>query len=69
MTRARLSGKVGAALDPCAAIQVPFELAAGQEREIVFRLGAGKDEGDARNLVNRFRGSAAAREALESVWQ
>jgi len=69
MTRARLSGKVGAALDPCAAIQVPFELADGQEREIVFRLGAGKNADDARNLVHRFRGSAAAREVLESVWQ
>ena len=34
MTRSRLSGKVGAALDPCAAIQVPFELGDGQEREI-----------------------------------
>ena len=42
MSRARLSGKAGASLDPCAAIQVPFELADGQEREIVFRLGAGK---------------------------
>ena len=69
MARARLSGKVGAALDPCAAIQVPFELADGQEREIVFRLGAGKNADDARNLVHRFRGSAAAREVLESVWQ
>ncbi|MHB1012436.1 MAG: GH36-type glycosyl hydrolase domain-containing protein, partial [Desulfobacteria bacterium] len=69
MTRARLSGKVGAALDPCAAIQVPFELADGQEREIVFRLGAGNNADDARNLVHRFRGSAAAREALEAVWQ
>jgi hypothetical protein len=39
MHRTRLSGKFGAALDPCAAIQVPFELADGQEREIVFRLG------------------------------
>ena len=39
MARSRLSGKVGAALDPCAAIQVGFELADGQEREIVFRLG------------------------------
>ena len=69
MTRTRLSGKVGAALDPCASIQVPFELADGQEREIVFRLGAGKNADDVRDLVNRFRGSAAARGALESVWE
>jgi cellobiose phosphorylase len=69
MTRTRLSGRVGAALDPCAAIQVSFDLAAGQEREIVFRLGAGRDADDARNLVNRFRGSSAARGALEAVWQ
>ena len=69
MTRMRLSGKMGAALDPCAAIQVSFDLAAGQEREIVFRLGAGRDADDAGNLVNRFRGSTAARQALEAVWQ
>ncbi len=69
MTRVRLSGRVGAALDPCAAIQVPFELADGQEREIIFRLGAGRDVDDAGKLVRRFRGPAAARGALEAVWQ
>ncbi|MGA8020304.1 MAG: glucoamylase family protein [Desulfobacterales bacterium] len=69
MMHTRLSGKVGAALDPCAAIQVVFDLADGQEREIVFRLGAGRDAGEAGNLVNRFRGSTAARGALEAVWQ
>jgi cellobiose phosphorylase len=69
MTRARLSGRVGAALDPCAAIQVPFELADGQEREIIFRLGAGRDADDAGKLVRRFRGSAAAHGTLEAVWQ
>ena len=69
MTRVRLSGKVGAGLDPCGAIHVPFELAGGQEREIIFRLGVGRDAEDARNLVRRFRGSAAARSALEMVWQ
>ena len=69
MTRSRLSGKVGAALDPCAAIQVPFELADGQEREIIFTLGVGRDADDAGNLAHRFRGSAAARGALEAVWQ
>jgi cellobiose phosphorylase len=69
MKRARLSKKVGVAMDPCAAIQVSFDLAAGQEREIVFRLGVGRDADDAGNLVNRFRGSTAARGALDAVWQ
>lgn len=69
MHRARLSGKVGAGLDPCGAIQVNFDLADGQEREIVFRLGVGRNADDADALVQRFRGAAAARGALEAVWQ
>ena len=69
MTRMRLSGKVGAALDPCAAVQVPFELADGQERELIFRLGVGRNANDAGNLVQRFRGAGAARGALEAVWE
>jgi cellobiose phosphorylase len=67
MARSRLSGKVGAALDPCAAIQVPFELAEGEEREIVFRLGVGRNAADASSLVQRFRGTAAAHGALDAV--
>ena len=43
-TAPSLSGKVGAALDPCAAVQVAFDLEDGQEREVVFRLGAGSGE-------------------------
>ena len=69
MMRTHLSGRVGAALDPCAAIQVSFELAPGDEREIVFRLGVGRDAIEAGNLVKRFRGSTAARIALDAVWQ
>ncbi|MBE0539421.1 MAG: cyclic beta 1-2 glucan synthetase, partial [Ignavibacterium sp.] len=68
MTRSHLSGKTGAALDPCAAIQVPFELDDNQEQEIIFKLGSGKNENDAINLLHRFKGSTAARTALESVW-
>jgi cyclic beta-1,2-glucan synthetase len=67
MARSRLSGKVGAALDPCAAVQIPFELADGQEREIVFRLGVGRNADAATGLVHRFRGPTAARGALDAV--
>ena len=69
MTRSRLSGRVGAALDPCAAIQVPFDLADGQEREIIFMLGVGRDADDTGKLVRDLRGSSAARGMLEKVWQ
>ena len=69
MLRTRLSGRLGAALDPCAAIQVAFDLSDGQEREIIFRLGVGRDVDDTRNLVHRFKGSPAARDALEEVWR
>lgn len=68
MIRARLSGRVGAGLDPCAAIRVAFELAAGQEREIVFTLGVGQDIEDTRRMIDLFRASGAARVALEAVW-
>ncbi|HET9470717.1 MAG TPA: cyclic beta 1-2 glucan synthetase, partial [Usitatibacter sp.] len=67
MGRARLSGRVGAGLDPCGALQVPFELEAGEEREIVFRLGVGRDAEEASSLVRRFRGPEAARRALDAV--
>ena len=68
MGRSRLSGKVGAGLDPCGAIQIPFEFAVGQERDYTFRLGVGKDVDEARQLVRRFRGAPAGRATLETVW-
>ncbi|MBC7974301.1 MAG: cyclic beta 1-2 glucan synthetase, partial [Myxococcales bacterium] len=61
-------GRVGAGLDPCLAMRVMIELADGQEREIAFTFGSGRDLGDARHLVNRFRGAEPARIALEGVW-
>jgi cyclic beta-1,2-glucan synthetase len=67
LRRVRLSGRSGAALDPCAAIQVPFELAPRQRREITFRLGMGRSIDEAGQLVQRFRGSNATRAALSEV--
>ena len=67
MNRARLSGKTGAALDPCAAIQVSFDLADEEEYEICFRLGAGIDSNQAQNILQQTRGLDAAHAALEKV--
>jgi len=68
MRQTQLSGHTGAGLDPCAAFQVPFELADGQERELVFVLGAGNNAEEAHQLTRRFSDPASARQALESVW-
>jgi len=68
MTATRLSNRTGAALDPCAAIQVPIDLDEGEEHEIIFRLGSGTSTADAASLVHRFKGPAAAQVALEATW-
>ena len=72
LAQAALSGRVGAALDPCAALRVALELAPGEEREVVFRLGAGKSTVEARELVRRWGGADAAHAGLEGArayWQ
>ena len=56
LSRIRLSGHVGAGLDPCAAMQVPVELDDGQEKEIVFTLGAAASEEEARQVIRQTRG-------------
>jgi cyclic beta-1,2-glucan synthetase len=68
MERTRLSGRVGAGLDPCGAVQVIFDLPDGQERETAFRLGVGRNMREVSEMIHRFRGSDACRTALEGVW-
>ncbi len=69
LKRIHLSGRVGAGLDPCAVIQTPVNLDIGQEREIVFTLGAATSEDQARDIVQQNRGVPNAQRALEAVWQ
>ncbi len=67
MRRKRLSGKVGAALDPCAALQTQVILLENQERELVFIFGAAKNIDEIHSYVLRMGGVAGARQALDSV--
>ena len=67
LNRARLSGKTGAGLDPCGVIQVAFELAEGEEREIIFRLGAGKTMQHTLDIIQAKAGVDAAFTALQNV--
>jgi len=67
LSRAQLSGRLGAGLDPCAALQLKVALAEGEQRQVIFRLGLGRDAADASALVQRFRTNGAAADALEKV--
>ena len=67
MSRSKLSGKTGATLDPCAALQIAFDLAEEEEREIIFRLGVGIHMEDALYLIGAFQGKNAASQALNKV--
>jgi cyclic beta-1,2-glucan synthetase len=55
MNRARLSGRTGAGIDPCAVLQVTFDLAEEEEREIIFHLGTGRDQDEAEKLVRKYK--------------
>ncbi len=68
LSRSRLSGRVGAGYDPCAALQTFFELADQDQHEVVFVLGAGRNTEEARQLAQRYCTAQAARENLEAVW-
>jgi cyclic beta-1,2-glucan synthetase len=67
LDRPELSGRAGPALDPCAAVQAAFTLAAGEEREVVFLLGACPDRSMARELVRKYHEPGRAWAALEEV--
>ncbi len=50
-----LSGRVGAGLDPCAALQRQVVIQPGESIGMVVLLGAARDEAAARDLVTRYR--------------
>jgi cellobiose phosphorylase len=67
MEHERLTGDVGAGLDPCAALQVVVEIDPGETGEITFLLGQADDEEKARALVDRFRDPANVEAAFQET--
>ncbi|MCC8189060.1 MAG: cyclic beta 1-2 glucan synthetase [Planctomycetes bacterium] len=69
LQRVNLSGRVGAGMDPCGAMQVRFSLGPDEEREIAFRLGVAQSIDEARKMIRESRGLEAARTSLATVKQ
>jgi cellobiose phosphorylase len=61
------SNSKGAGLDPCTALQVYLELDKQEEREVVFRLGSGRDKEEALFIIRMFKGAKAAHQSLEET--
>ncbi len=62
-----LSQRLGAGLDPCAALQSAIELPRGGVHEAVFFLGQAADETEARALIGRYRTADLAAVHREAV--
>jgi cyclic beta-1,2-glucan synthetase len=68
----KLSGRTGAALDPCGALHVKFDLLNGAEMEIIFQIGNEKNIQEANALLKKFVNRAAVIQSLQNVkeyWQ
>jgi len=70
--RKKLSGKTGAAIDPCAALHVKFDLLNGAEKEIIFQIGSEKNIQEVNSLLQQFARADAVYTSLQNVkeyWQ
>ncbi|WP_239739794.1 MULTISPECIES: GH36-type glycosyl hydrolase domain-containing protein [Luteibacter] len=67
MRRPGWHNRVGAGLDPCGVLRSFVVLAPGESRDVIFRLGMGASEPEARALVQRFRQTGSATAALAAV--
>jgi cyclic beta-1,2-glucan synthetase len=65
MERTELSSRIGAGLDPCAALQAVVEIEPGETADIVCMLGQTETVDRARQLVLKYRSVVAVEDALD----
>jgi len=70
LARAALSKRVGAGLDPCAALQTSFALEPEETLEVVFFLGEAASAAEAQSLLARYRSAdlEAVLRAVSAYW-
>jgi len=66
-----LSGRTGAGLDPCSALQTSVDLVPGERVELVLFLGQAQDRDSARDLIRRRRSADPWQEltAVREKWE
>jgi cyclic beta-1,2-glucan synthetase len=67
LRRVRLTGRDGAGLDPCAAIQTVIDLAPHEGREVIFLFGEAESKEEAQSVVTRFTNAGNVNEAFEGM--
>ena len=65
LERVGLAGTVESGLDPCAALQLHFDLAPGEVQEAFFVLGEGRDREETLNLIEHYQDPMR----VEAAWQ
>ncbi|TBL68557.1 GH36-type glycosyl hydrolase domain-containing protein [Paenibacillus thalictri] len=69
LCRTRLSKQTGAGSDSCGAVQLPFELEAGEELRVYVTLGCEASKEEATALAQAYRDAARCRSAFERTEQ
>ena len=62
----KLSSHTGLGFDPCAVVKQRITLAPQQSHEVIFLLGAGEDEAQARAIIEQFKSSSAVDNATNA---
>ncbi|MGE0756042.1 MAG: glucoamylase family protein [Pirellulaceae bacterium] len=62
-----LDGRTGVGLDPCGAVRTRRQIPSQARHEIIFLLGAGRDENHARALIAQYSGLSAVDEACTAT--